>query len=124
MSASLEKNKKPGVSRREPALHLHTAFHSTLNAQCKPTIGIKREGMFSLRQIASLIQCDGHVTSLHNPVVILREAIYRSGVQRTQSGTFLRPGGTISPTTLHPLTPPYEIGRELARSCYLDTCFK
>jgi len=56
MSASSEKNNKPGASGREPTLPLHTAFHSILNAQFKPTIGIKREGMFSRRQIASLIR--------------------------------------------------------------------
>jgi len=56
MSASSEKNNKPGASGREPTPHLHTAFHSTLNAQFKPTIGTKREWMFSRRQIASLIR--------------------------------------------------------------------
>src|SRR6516165_7864081 len=56
MSASSEKNNKPWASGREPTPHLHIAFHSTLNAQFKPTIGTKREWMFSRRQIASLIR--------------------------------------------------------------------
>jgi hypothetical protein len=71
--------------------------------------------MFSLLQIASLIQCAGPVTNLHNPVIILRDNSPKWSAVDT-GWTFLTLGGTISSTTLHPLTPPYEIGRELARS--------
>ena len=70
--------------------------------------------MFSLRQITSLIQCGGPLKNLHNPVVILRGNSPKWSAVDT-GWNVSSPGGTIRSTTFHPLTPPYEIGRELAR---------
>src|SRR5215831_267460 len=90
MSASSEKNNKPGASGREPTLHLHTVFHSTLNdPSSNRQSESKREWMFSRRQIASLIRMcwsrNEPSQSSSNP----ERAIHRSGVQWTQGGTFL-----------------------------------
>src|SRR5262249_2003698 len=80
----------------------------------------KREWMFSRRQIASLIRMcwsrNEPSQSSSNPERQFTE-VECSGHRLEHFG----PGETIRSTTLHPLTPPYEIGRELARRrCYAD----
>src|SRR5215510_8771490 len=119
MSASSEKNNKPGASGREPTLHLHTVFHSTLNdPSSNRQSESKREWMFSRRQIASLIRMCWSRNEPHNPVVILRGNSPKWSAVDTGWNISDGPGETIRSTTLHPLTSPYEIGRELARSRY------
>src|SRR5215470_18555787 len=102
MSASSEKNNKPGASGREPTLHLHTVFHSTLNdPSSNRQSESKREWMFSRRQVASLIRMcwsrNEPSQSSSNPERQFTE-VECSGHRLEHFG----PGKTIRSTTLHP----------------------
>jgi hypothetical protein len=98
---------------------LHTSFHATLNDLVLTDNRNQRRA-----DVQPPTDSESHsnvlvITNPHNPVLILRSNSPKWSAVDTGWNISDAPGETINSTTLHPLTPPYKIGRELARSRYV-----